>query len=160
MARLRGLDFDKEFRDQYPRLVNELDFIVGDTALAEDIAQDAFVRQYVAWSRIAHYDEPGAWVRRVAIRIAVRARSRLLRSRPLDEALTLQANHIDVDKITDVRNAITQLTKSQRAAVVLHYYRDFPVADVAKMIGCSESTAKVHLYQARKRLAELLIHYR
>ena len=60
----------------------------------------------------------------------------------------------------DVRNAILQLTETQRTAIVLHYYSDLPVAQVAKVIGCKEATAKVHLHNARKRLAELLVAYR
>lgn len=159
MARLKGLSFDDQFRDQYPRLVSELDYILGNTELARDIAQDAFTRQYVSWTRISHYDQPGAWVRRVAIRMAMRARRTLFRSAPLDEATAFAAHIPDTDRVMDVRNAILQLTKSQRAAVVLHYYSDYSVADVAKLMGCKESTAKAHLHQARQRLALLLVHY-
>jgi RNA polymerase sigma-70 factor (ECF subfamily) len=56
----------------------------------------------------------------------------------------------------DVDGAIRQLSGSQRAAVVLHYYEDRPTAEVAAILGCSESTARVHLHHARKRLAALL----
>jgi RNA polymerase sigma factor (sigma-70 family) len=44
----------------------------------------------------------------------------------------------------------------QRAAVVLFYFEDRPVSEVAEILDCSTSTAKVHLHKARKKLAELL----
>ena len=56
----------------------------------------------------------------------------------------------------DVDAAIRRLPGSQRAAIVLHYYEDRPTAEVAAILGCTESTARVHLHHARKRLALLL----
>ncbi|HEX2030555.1 MAG TPA: sigma-70 region 4 domain-containing protein, partial [Actinomycetota bacterium] len=56
----------------------------------------------------------------------------------------------------DLARALRQLPAAQRAAVVLHYLEDRPVAEVAALMACSPSTAKVHLHRARKRLAALL----
>jgi RNA polymerase sigma-70 factor (ECF subfamily) len=56
----------------------------------------------------------------------------------------------------DLDGAIKRLPGSQRAAIVLHYYEDRPTAEIAVILGCSESTARVHLHHARKRLATLL----
>ena len=56
----------------------------------------------------------------------------------------------------DVAGAVRRLPTSQRAAIVLHYYEDRPVAEIASILGCAEATARVHLHRGRKRLAELL----
>jgi RNA polymerase sigma-70 factor (ECF subfamily) len=56
----------------------------------------------------------------------------------------------------DLIRALKQLPTQQRAAVVLYYFEDRPTAEIAHILGCSESTATVHLHKARKRLAELL----
>jgi RNA polymerase sigma-70 factor (ECF subfamily) len=154
-----GGDFDQQFIDQYPRLVAELDFILGSVDLARDIAQDAFVRQYLAWKRVSTYDQPGAWVRRVAIRMAMRLKTRYDRETTLDHAAHLSTQPEDSARNIDVRRAIGRLTKPQRVAIVLYYYRDFAVPQVAQALGCKEATARVHLHQARKRLAELLVAY-
>lgn len=157
--RTSGLDFDEYFVEQWPKLVSELDFILGSTDLARDVAQDAFIRQYVSWARLSRYDKPGAWVRKVALRIAFRARKNAFRSTSIEAAEQLAAEPIDVDRATDVREAIKLLSPSQRTAIVLHYYRDLPVSEVASAMGCKESTAKAHLFQARKRLAQTLAAY-
>jgi RNA polymerase sigma-70 factor, ECF subfamily len=44
----------------------------------------------------------------------------------------------------------------QRAAVVLFYFEDLPLSEIASILRCSEATVRVHLHRARKRLAELL----
>jgi RNA polymerase sigma-70 factor (ECF subfamily) len=157
---LRALDFNEYFREQYPRLVIELDFILGDVDLARDVAQDAFVKQYVGWVRYSRYDKPSAWVRKIALQLAFKSRRKLFRNVPLETSPELPVPEVQSERAIDVRNAILQLSEAQRAAVVLHYYRDLPVAEVAKIMHCKEATAKVHLFKARSRLAEILISYK
>ena len=60
------------FDAEYGAIVRLATLITGDLAAAEDIAQEVFARALSRWSRIASYDRPGAWLRRVAIRLAVR----------------------------------------------------------------------------------------
>jgi RNA polymerase sigma-70 factor (ECF subfamily) len=56
----------------------------------------------------------------------------------------------------DLVEAIRALTPRQRAVVVLYYFEDRPVHEVADLVGCSASTVTVHLHRARTRLAEIL----
>ena len=140
------------FRDEYPAIVRTAYLMLGDREAAEDVAQEAFVRLYARWRRVSGYDRPGAWVRRVAIRLASRARRRPSTLSLLPE----QPGRSDPQADPDLRRALLSLPPSQRAAVVLHYLEDLPVAQVAETMGVATSTAKVHLHRARKRLATLL----
>ena len=54
------------FRTEYAAIVGLITVVVGDRAVAEDLTQDAFSRAHQHWDRIAGYERPGAWVRRVA----------------------------------------------------------------------------------------------
>jgi RNA polymerase sigma-70 factor (ECF subfamily) len=142
------------FRTEYEALVRTMYFIVHDREQARDIAQDAFVQLFTRWRRISQYDRPEAWVRRVGIRMAVRA-VRRERLRPhLERELDVASlpKPVDVDLLQGVR----RLPAAQRAAVVLFYFEDRPVAEVAEILGCPDVTAKVYLHRARKRLATLL----
>jgi RNA polymerase sigma-70 factor (ECF subfamily) len=114
-----------------------VDLVVGDHEVAKEIVDEAFTQLYVHWRKVSGYDRPGAWVRKVAIRLAVKDRDRHPRSEPLP----------------------VELPKMQRAAVVLHYFNDLPVSDVADALGCRESTVKVHLHRARQSLGERLTIY-
>ena len=62
----------------------------------------------------------------------------------------------DGDEVLDVRAAVASLPGAQRAAVVLRYMHDLSVSEVARTLGCSEGTAKTHLFRARKALAARL----
>lgn len=98
-------------------------------------------------------------MRRVAIRLAVQAAKReqrlaaaLLRARPAPPDSALLPEPISAEVLAAVR----QLPPQQRAAVALRYFEDKPVEEIAQLLDCSASTARVHLHRARQRLAETL----
>ena len=152
----QDLSFESMFQAEYASLVRSMYWVVHDREQARDIAQEAFTQLFLRWWRISKYDRPEAWVRRVAIRIAIRTIKRERVRRQLEHEFEVAPSQGLIDVDVDVLRAVAQLPGTQRAAVVLFYLEDRPVAEVADILSCSESTAKVHLYRARKRLAELL----
>ena len=142
------------FRAEFAAVHRTVELVLRDHGRAEEIAQDAFVQLLVHWPKVSRYERPDAWVRRVAIRLALRS----LRRDRLWQLVRggLLPREPDRPVRYDVDGAIRQLPGSQRAAIVLHYYEDRSTAEVASILGCSESTARVHLHHARKRLAILL----
>ena len=68
--------FDELFHREHAAILRSVHLVVGDLEVARELTQEAFTRLYVEWSRVSGYDRPGAWVRRVALRLAVRARTR------------------------------------------------------------------------------------
>ena len=150
------VSFEELFRDQYAPVLRDAVFVLGDRDLAKEVVNEAFTRLYVRWARVSRYDKPGAWVRRVAIRLAVRRQDRRGRE-------TVEVEHGqdsgDHGLALDVRTAVRLLAPQQRAAVMLYYFDDLPVSEVARVLGCREGTAKAHLHQARARLGTLLTAY-
>jgi RNA polymerase sigma factor (sigma-70 family) len=153
-VRQRDAEFTEFFQAEYPRLVRTLYLVTRDREQARDIAQEAFIQLLARWWRISHYERPEAWVRRVGIRMAVRAGKREQIRPRLERELDFATLPKRVD--LDVLRAIRELPSSQRAAVALFYLEDRPVSEVAEILGCSETTVKVHLHRARKRLAKTL----
>jgi RNA polymerase sigma-70 factor (ECF subfamily) len=150
----RRPNFEEAFRAEYPGVVRVVAPIVGSVADAEAVVQDAFVKAFTRWRRIGRYDRPGAWIRRVAVRDAVRFAERNRRGGPPPpgDADPTEA----VAAAIDVQAALLELTPKQRACVVLHYLADWPVTRVAEAVGCREATVRVHLHRARSALADLL----
>ncbi|HKF00216.1 MAG TPA: sigma-70 family RNA polymerase sigma factor [Actinomycetes bacterium] len=143
------------FRREYPAIVRTVALILDDREAAKEVVQEAFVRLLLHWGRVSRYDRPGAWVRRVAIRLAVRsARLRLRRSSAERSAWAPGATAGPAD--LDLRRAVVGLPRRQRVAVTLFYLEDRPVDEVADLLGCSPSTVRVHLHRARRRLATAL----
>jgi RNA polymerase sigma-70 factor (ECF subfamily) len=130
--------------------------VLYDHQHAEDITQDAFVQLYLHWATVSRYDAPHAWVRRVALRLAVRAAHRERQRKVLARLTVGSLEEAPAPVDIDLLRAIAALPARQRAAMVLFYYEDRPVSDVADVLGCSISAAKVMLHRARQALAERL----
>lgn len=150
--------YEAFFRAEYPRLVSLATAMTGDRRVAEELAQEALLRAHRRWNRIAGYDMPGAWVRRVTINLATSARARRGREqRALDRLGSERPPVAPYDYADDDFWALVrQLPRRQAAAVALHYLEDRPVAEVAAILGCAEGTAKAHLHKGRTALARQL----
>jgi len=142
------------FRAEYPGLVRELSLVLGDRALAEDVAAEAFVDLWGRWGQVSGFDRPGAWVRRVSLRKASRARWRRRRCQVLEASLG--PGETAVESNIDLVRALGGLTETQRVAVVMHHLGGWPTAEIASVLGCAEVTVRSHLSRGRQRLAELL----
>src|SRR3712207_3359480 len=90
-GRADELDFDELYQARYGDVVAMLHAMVGDLGEAQDLAQEAFCRAWQRWGTVATYEEPMAWVRRVAMNLATSrwrrlrvAKAHLRRERPAD----------------------------------------------------------------------------
>jgi RNA polymerase sigma-70 factor (ECF subfamily) len=150
-------EYDWYFRACFAPVARTVFLIVHDPVLAEDVTQEALYRMLRHWGTVSQYERPEAWVRRVAIRIAVRelqrSSTRRERERIAEAGVPDVHDHLPDP---DLARAVAELAPMQRAAVVLFYWEDRPVADIAQVLEVSESTVKQHLFRARHRLAELL----
>jgi len=148
--------YDEFFLAEFAGVLRLCHGLLGDRARAEEVTQEAFIRVYTNWARIAGYDRPDAWVRRVAIRLALRVRDRDRRRWALEHAFSRDRAEPEVPSATDVLALTDRLPRNQRVAVLLRYVDDLSIPDIATVLGCSEGTARVHLHRGRQRLAELL----
>ena len=147
--------YQREFRD----VVGLAYALSGSRFGAEDLAQEAFIKAHERWDRISGYDKPGAWVRRVVANLAV---SRFRRRSAEKKALSRLAGERQ-QGISDLEpedeefwQMVRDLPKRQAQATALFYVEDRSVADIAEILECSSSTAKVHLFRARQALATKL----
>lgn len=148
------IDYAAFFRAEFAAVTRTAYLVLHDQDAAEDVAQDAFTQLHLHWAKISAYERPDAWVRRIAIRMAVRA---VRRHRMLDTLLgRLEPPRQQQGPDLDLADALRRLPPRQRAAVALHYYEDRPLTEVAHILNCSHATAKVHVFKARRRLAALL----
>jgi RNA polymerase sigma-70 factor (ECF subfamily) len=152
--------FDGFYQEHFARVARTVRPIAGEAA--EDVAQEAFVVLLPRYEEIASFERPEAWVCLVARRIAMRQRERDSKRRSkeaLGEAMGGRAEveigaPSDEPPDLDLRQALRALPSSLRAAVWLHYGDGLPVKQVAGVIGCTETAAKVRLHRARERLAQ------
>jgi RNA polymerase sigma-70 factor (ECF subfamily) len=147
-------EFEWWFRAAHPSVARTVFLMVHDQGRAEEIAQEAFLQLYKRWSTLQGYERPDAWARRVAVQLAIKHLKReRMRSERERLALVEETTHLPDP---DVVKAVRTLSPMQRAAVVLYYWADEPVFEIARVLGVSESTVKQHLHRARQRLAAVL----
>ncbi|MEM9654500.1 MAG: SigE family RNA polymerase sigma factor [Actinomycetota bacterium] len=149
--------YDEFYRQELRPLVALAAAITGSHLAAEDIAQEALIRAYKQWDVVSTYEKPGAWTRRVAINLALSTTRRMAADVRARLKLGAQPSLMPAAPQHDpVWAAVRKLPGNQRAAVALHYLEDRPVSEIAELLACSESTAKVHLHRGRTKLATLL----
>lgn len=149
--------------------------MVQNRAIAEDLAQEVFLRVYR--SRAGY--EPSAkfttWLFRIATNLAfnwVRDEKNRRQQRSIDGDESSARAHqigdgkpsvervlVDEVKLQEVRDAIAQLPEKQRAAVLMHKYEEMEYSQIAKVLGLSESAVKSLLFRAYENLRARLAHY-
>jgi RNA polymerase sigma-70 factor (ECF subfamily) len=146
-------DFDQLYEAHFGDVVAMAYGLTGDLAEAQDLSQEAFCRAWQRWPRISGYDDPLAWVRRVAANLATSRWRRLaaarryrLRERPS------YVPPLDPDHVAVVA-ALRALPERQRLAVVMHHLLDLPVTTIAQQQGVSAGTVKSWLHRGRAALA-------
>jgi RNA polymerase sigma factor (sigma-70 family) len=148
-------EFDWWFRATYSSVERTVFLVIGDRARAEEVAQDAYLKMFQRWSAVRRYERPDAWVRRVAIRMAIKQARRDRRRTDL-ERLAVQPDDPTPLPDPDLAACVARLSPMQRAVVVLYYWEDNAIFDIARALEVSESTVKQHLFRARARLADAL----
>jgi len=149
-------DFDALYSSTFQGLTLQLYAYLGDLAEAQDAVQDAFCRAYERWARIGRYDNPVAWVRRVAWNAATtRLRRRRVARRVLLRPRLESVPGPDPDRVALTR-ALATLPERQRRVVVLHYLAHLTIAEIAAQESIAEGTVKSWLSRGRAALASQL----
>jgi RNA polymerase sigma-70 factor (ECF subfamily) len=151
--------FSDWYRTEYHGVVALVYVLSGSRWAAEELTQDAFVEAHRRWATIADYDDPGAWVRRVAVnktrswgrRRSAEARAyakHTVRSRQLPDEMPESADAFWA--------AVRELPDRQAQIIALHYLEDRPVAEIATLLDIVPGTVKTQLHRGRASLATRL----
>ena len=150
--------FEEFFRAQHPRLVAIALALTGDVEVARDAAQEGLLRAYRSWRSVSALDLPSAWVRKVVVNLTIDDRRRRTRDQRVMARVaggTSIAADLPAESSATWR-AVRELPDRQRAAVVLRYVDDLPVAAIARILGVTDGTVKASLHKARATLEERL----
>lgn len=145
---------DEVMRERAPRLLAYAAMVTGNDAEAHDVLQDALVRSFSKRRQFAHVNAAEAYVRRAIPSVYLDGlRKRKSRERTHDRSFERDAVGPDIDAQVDVQRALAALSPRERACVVLRYYDDCTVHQVALQLGIAEGTVKRYLSDASAKLA-------
>jgi DNA-directed RNA polymerase specialized sigma24 family protein len=147
------MDFDALYRAQAPRVVHLIYASTGDLTLAQDCTQEAYSRAWQRWSEVSTYDDPGAWVRTVARRLAISAwRKRTNQDRAHVRHGGAPPGPPPSEDRVAVLTALGTLADPVREAVALHYLADLSVDQIAHETNTPAGTIKARLHRGRAKL--------
>jgi RNA polymerase sigma-70 factor, ECF subfamily len=142
-------ELERVYREHGPRLWRALLAFTGDREVASDAVAEAFAQ---ALGRGAALRSPLHWVWRAAFRIA-RGELKAGRRRPPSEPVR---SYVLPEPDPEVMHALARLPRGQRVVVVLHHVADYPVGEVARIIGSTAPAVRMQLSRGRRRLRQLL----
>lgn len=140
---------------QYRRLAYTL---CGDWHRAEDLAQTAFTKLYLAWPRIRRHGAEDAYLRRILVRTNIDESRRAWRRHewvglpPIDRAGPVS----QPEDAAPVIAALVQLPEMQRKVVVLRFWLDLSIEQTAADLKIAPGTVKAHTHTGLNRLRDLL----
>jgi RNA polymerase sigma-70 factor (ECF subfamily) len=152
--------FDTICRENRARLTSYATRLLGDSAAAEDVVQETFLR---AWTRIETFDadrDPAPWLYTVARNLCIetmRARNKCITVEELPESEHDQDPAAPLERAHErhtVRRALASLTSRHREVLVLRDVEGMEYEHLAARLGVSEPTARAVLFRARKSLRE------
>ncbi len=159
--------FDSLFLKYQDYVYNIVYGIVGRPEEARDVTQEVFIQVCRSLPSFRRGSRFATWLYRIAVNRAVDAArsSRTRRWLPLMETLKAAPDPAESPEQAAQRGAtrdivqdvLMQLPVQHREVLVLKYYQDMPVEEMAEVLGCSVSAAKVRLHRARHHFKEIYV---
>jgi RNA polymerase sigma factor (sigma-70 family) len=156
----------RPIQDQMLRSIWRITRVAED---AEDALQESLVILWKRRARIGRHPRPRALILRICVNCAcdvLRARLRRgSREMTMSDADVLRSEDCPVDQRLrgqemrdDISRALVRLPSRQATAVVMRHILELPYDEIGDALGCSETTARVHVNRACKKLSRLLAH--
>ena len=142
-------DFDGFYAACWPDVAAYCTGLVRRPDVAADLAQEAFTRLYMRWWLVR---EPRPYVFRVAGNLA----RRHLKNATVEVGLEHVHEMAETRGNPDLLDAVNRLPHRVRTVVLLHYYVDLPIHEVAAILGRPPGTVKRQLHEARALLGASL----
>ncbi len=147
--------------------------VVGDYDEAKDIAQEAFIRAYTKLGQFEKRARFSTWLYRITVNLAldIYRKKKRYPLKSLDtslkeieslnrenESITIKFDRaVEFDEMQVKLNAaLNELTEHQKTATILKYFHQKSSKEIAVIMGCAESTARIHIHRALGNLKKML----
>ena len=146
----------EEIYTKYARMIFQISFsYMKNTADAEDIAADVFVKLISSKKKFQSEEHEKAWLLRAAINLCKNNLKHWRRKTVDINDINESENSTDF-YINDTMKAVMDLPERYKAVIYLYYYEGYSTAEIAEILKKPHSTIRVHLHEARKILKEVL----
>ena len=151
--------FEEFYAREFPAVVGLAFALSGSRTASEDLAQEAFLAAHRHWERVAGYERPDLWVRRVVSNMSMSMfRRRYAEARALARFARRTASTLPELSGDDAEfwAAVRSLPRRQAQVIALRYLDDRSVAEIAEILGTATGTVKKQLYDGRQNVVRRL----
>lgn len=152
------LDFDKIVRQEQEGLRRFLlSLCLGNQVIADDLAQEAFIKAYLSQHTFVGRSKVSTWLYRISYNTFID----YTRKKTLEKVDIEKANKVEYDEpqhYESLYRALNMIKEPRRAIIVLFYLEDQSIKEIAKITRIKDGTIKYHLCEGRKELKVLLEH--
>lgn len=147
--------------DYSARLVRIALIYSTNLAVAEDCVQDAFIKAYRSAHQLSQRNNPFPWLVRIVIneckaRQRKSWRERLTSQLPDAPVSSTEDQYIVQSEFRQIQQAIQSLPEKYKVPVILYYFEELPISEIADATQTNENTVKTRLSRARERLSRIL----
>lgn len=169
-CQLGDLEAFNELYDSYHDKALKTAYLISNhKGIAEDIVQEAFIQCFYGMKKLRDIEKFNSWFYRILVRVSWRMLSKFKYGYPLeemDDSAVSDNNQSSVEEMIEnnetyhkIQESLETLSKPMKTAVILYYYNDMTVGEIANVLGCFEGTVKSRLYHARKCIKTDLEEY-
>ena len=147
------MTFDEFAGARLPAVLRFATALTGDPDLAKDLVQEVLIRVSERWQEIGQLDRPEAYIRKMVVNeyLSWRRRSWRLIPSGMSGPLTGRPSPDHADGYVERQALMAELAKlsrRRRTALVLRYYEGYSDAEIAEVMGCTQSTVRGHVFRA------------
>ena len=153
--------FERFFEQEFTAVVNGVAFVIGDPELAKDLVTEAVGKAWIRARKGEEIESLAAWTRTVAINAARSTHRRRGREEravaQLETPAPLPPVEAGVPPIAETAHeALSKLSQRQRQVVVMRYYHQLSIAEIATELRIAEATVRTFLRRGRAVLTGVL----
>ena len=150
----------EKYQDQILDLIYDF---TGDYNQARDVAQEVFLKVFVKISSFEGKSKFSTWLYRVAVNTSLDEQKkskkktfRLFSESGVKDIIENKSVSEETQK-TEIDLKTAKLSEQQSTAVILRFYNDLKIEEIAKIMDCSDNTARTHIYRAIEKLKKTLV---
>lgn len=144
--------------------------VLKDHELAQEVAQDVFLKAYVSLNKFRKDASFSTWIYRISYNTAIsETRKKKVHNVDFNENINADISWVNEDDLRESLNkeedqqklsrAIEELLPDEKQIINLYYFEEKTVSEISEIAGISQSNAKVKLYRLRKKLKDLIIEF-
>lgn len=130
----------------------------GDAALADDIAQEAYIKAYLSIDSCRNIDSFSAWMYRIGYNTFISHKRRQTATADYDEARHMLSDDSSDSafRYQELYAALRKIPDRERTAIVLFYLEGYAIKEISQLVDIPEGTVRQHLSRGRNHLRSLL----